>query len=63
MKNTVIYTLAIPAALFLAFSAGYKYPRDLEIESTKPIELHYEITPEAARLLVLKFSKGLEVKP
>lgn len=32
-----------------AFYIGYQFPRDLELESTKPIALHYEITPEALR--------------
>lgn len=49
--------------LVVAFVAGYKWPRDLEVESTKPIELHYEITPEAAHLLVFKFAKDQGSKP
>lgn len=37
---------------------GYKYPRDVEIESTAPVQFRYEVTPEAARLLVLKGAEG-----
>lgn len=38
---------------------GYKYPRDLELESTKPVEIRYEVTPEAARYLILKAVNGM----
>lgn len=41
-----------------AFWVGYNYPRDVEIESTKPIEFRYEVSPEAAKLLVLKGVEG-----
>lgn len=37
---------------------GYKYPRDVEIESTKPVEFRYEVTPEAAKYLVFKAFEG-----
>lgn len=37
---------------------GYQWPRDLELDSTKPIEISYEITPEAARLLVVRAVSG-----
>lgn len=47
------------SALPLGFYAGYKYPRDLELESTAPVEIHYEVTPEAARYLILKAVKGM----
>jgi len=42
----------------LGFYTGYKFPRDVELESTAPVEFHYEVTPEAARLLVLRDVKG-----
>lgn len=47
-------------AFFSVFSfwIGYNYPRDVEIESTAPVQFHYEVTPEAARLLVLKGVEG-----
>lgn len=47
--------------IWAAFGAllGYKYPRDLELESTKPIVLKYEVTPEAARILVSRSVQGL----
>jgi hypothetical protein len=45
------------------FVCGYHWPRDVEIESTKPIELHYEITEEAARLLIFKGAEGLRAEP
>jgi hypothetical protein len=41
-----------------AFWVGYNYPRDVEIESTKPIEFQYEVTPEAAKYLVQKAFAG-----
>jgi len=37
---------------------GYQLPRDVEIESTKPIEFRYEVTPEAAKYLVQKAFAG-----
>lgn len=45
------------ALIIMSFAAGYFYPRDLEIESTRPIILSYEITPEAARILVFKYAE------
>ena len=42
------------------FWLGYSYPRDVELESTAPVEIHYEVTPEAARYLVLKAVKGIK---
>jgi hypothetical protein len=50
-------------ALLAGFLIGYNCPRDLEIESTKPIVLSYEITPEAARVLVFKYAKDHGEKP
>lgn len=51
-----------PTLVAVAFATGgyfgYKFPRDLELESTAPIELHYEVTLEAARLLALKGVTG-----
>ena len=49
---TVVWAIA-------SFSMGYNYPRDVELESTAPVELHYEVAPEAARYLVLKAVKGM----
>jgi hypothetical protein len=43
---------------FFSFWVGYNYPRDVELESTAPVEFHYEVTPEVARLLVLRDVKG-----
>lgn len=43
-----------------SFYLGYQWPRDLELESTAPVEIHYEVTPEAARYLVLKAVKGVK---
>lgn len=42
----------------MGFWIGYDYPRDVEIESTKPIEFRYEVTPEAAKYLVQKAFSG-----
>lgn len=43
-----------------SFYLGYLFPRDVELESTAPVEIHYEVTPEAARYLVLKAVKGIK---
>lgn len=37
---------------------GYQLPRDVEIESTKPVVFNYEVTPEAARILVARSIEG-----
>lgn len=42
----------------MGFWVGYTYPRDLEIESTKPVEFKYEVTPEAAKYLIQKAFAG-----
>lgn len=43
------------AIVFLvAFKLGYDYPRDLELESLKPIQFNYEITKDAAMYLLLR---------
>lgn len=47
----------------LAFIAGYNYPRDLGLESTKPIAFHYEVTTEAAKFLVLRDFDGGKCEP
>lgn len=51
-----------PTLMAVAFAAGgcfgYTWPRDVELESTAPVELHYQITTEAARLLVFKGVTG-----
>lgn len=58
MFSKFIQAVAIPAAMFssivLAFMIGYNWPRDLELESTKPIQLNYEITKDAAVYLLLR---------
>jgi len=46
--------LSTAIAVICAFLAGYHYPRDLELESTKPIAFHYEVTNEAAKYLILR---------
>jgi len=33
---------------------GYHWPRDVELESTKPVVLHFEVTPEAEKALILR---------
>lgn len=51
-----------PTLVAVAFATGgyfgYKFPRDVELESTAPVELRYEITPEAAKSLMLRGVKG-----
>lgn len=45
---------------FCMFKIGYHWPRDVELESTKPVIFKYEITKDAAKLLILKSTEGLE---
>lgn len=61
MKTYDLYCVA--ASLVLAGAAagmivGYHWPRDVEIESTKPVVFEYQVTAEAAKFLVLKSMKG-----
>lgn len=58
MRKYLIEISFIAACVLSAFYIGYQYPRDVEIESTAPVQLRYEVTPEAARLLVLKGVEG-----
>lgn len=58
MRKYGIELVFCAAIVSTAFWFGYKYPRDLELQSTAPVEFHYEVTPEAARLLVLKGVEG-----
>jgi len=46
--------------ILIGYWFGYHAPRDVELESTAPVEIHYEVTPEAARYLVLKAVKGVK---
>lgn len=54
--------LVMPVFMIASFVvgavAGYQFPRDLEIESTKPIVMTYEITPEAQKALLLRSVEG-----
>lgn len=52
------WCILLVAWTFFGFYFGYHYPRDEEIESTKPIVLHYEITPEAQKALLLRSVEG-----
>lgn len=52
--------LLICVAFFTGGYFGYKFPRDVEIESTKPVVFKYEITKDAAMLLVRKGVEGCE---
>lgn len=45
-------------ACLIGLAAGYYCPRDLEIESTKPIVLTYEITKEGQKALLLRSVEG-----
>lgn len=40
------------------FLVGYHWPRDVELESTKAIALHFEVTPEAEKALILRAVDG-----
>lgn len=33
------------SVLIVGFYCGYQWPRDLELESTRPVEISYEIHP------------------
>lgn len=57
-KLSAFWQLLSIAAMISAFSIGYHYPRDVEIESTKPVVLTYEITPEAQKALLLRSVEG-----
>jgi hypothetical protein len=46
------------SVLAVGIYLGYQWPRDLELESTRPVEISYEITPEAARQLVARTISG-----
>ncbi len=50
---------ALAAVLAVGFFAGYKYPRDVELESTSPVVFTYEITESAAMLLARKHNDEL----
>lgn len=54
-----------PTLVAVAFSTGayfgYKFPRDVELESTAPVELHFEISPEVEKSLILRGVKGCGV--
>lgn len=52
--NKWFWPINIVCWAIMGFWVGYTYPRDVEIESTKPIEFRYEVTPEAAKYLVQK---------
>jgi predicted negative regulator of RcsB-dependent stress response len=58
--NQVNGVVLFASVIMLAsgFYFGYKFPREVELESTAPVEFHYEVTPEAARLLALKYVEG-----
>ena len=64
--------IGIPKTLYAAVTAvwlggvgigiyiGYKVPRDVEVESTRPISLSYEIAPDAVSQMYLKISADLK---
>lgn len=54
-----VWTLRIVVCFLAGVYLGYQWPRDLELQSTAPVEIHYEVTPEAARYLVLKAVEGM----
>lgn len=60
IKNPITVVVLAHVA---GFYIGYQWPRDLEIESTKPIVFNYEITPEAAKILVFKYAEDQGTKP
>lgn len=57
--KSIISSGCIAFAALAGFYCGYQYPRDVEIESTKPVVFSYQVTPEAARIMVLKGVEGL----
>lgn len=52
------WSVIIVVWTLFGFYAGYHYPRDVEIESTKPVVLTYEITLEAQKALMLRSVEG-----
>lgn len=62
-SNRLILPLFMVAAWIIGAMSGYKFPRDVELESLKPVEFRYEITADAAKYLLLKDGPKCEVKP
>lgn len=59
MRTTdTLFPVFMFAAAALGAIGGYHYPRDVEIESAKPVVLTYEITPEAQKALMLRSVEG-----
>lgn len=56
-KQLILPVFMIASAV-VGVVAGYQFPRDEEIESTKPIVMTYEITPEAQKALLLRSVEG-----
>ncbi|MNR19227.1 hypothetical protein D3C85_1360060 [compost metagenome] len=57
-KSYVGLLILLASVAFICIRIGCQWPRDLELESTKPIEFRYEVTPEAAKYLVQKAFAG-----
>lgn len=60
--GTLIFIVGA-GCLFIGGYYGYKFPRDVEIASTAPVVITYEVPPDAVRSLVLKGVKGCPVDP
>lgn len=62
-KGSKSWTLLIVIWACAGFFIGYKYPRDVELESTSPVEFNYQVTEDAARFLLLRDRPKCEVQP
>lgn len=58
--NKLFWPINVAIWFAMGIWVGYTAPRDLELGSMAPVEITYEVTPEAARYLVLKAVRGIE---
>ena len=58
MRGDAGWSFLVAAFAGFGFFFGYHWPRDVELESTKPIALHFEVTPEAEKTLILRAVEG-----
>lgn len=63
MKTDFMQVSVMLFFLGIGLWVGYYCPRDVELESLKPVQFHYEITKEAARELILKSVDGCPTSP
>lgn len=62
-KSYFGFIILISAVAFISVRVGYQWPRDVELESTKPVQFVYQVTPEAAKYLIQKAFDGCPTSP